>query len=137
MKETIHLYTDGGARGNPGPSGIGVWARDTDGAVIFEQAKYIGHQTNNYAEYEGLIEGLHLLVRHKQEGKRIAVHMDSELVIKQMKGEYKVKDAGLKKQYERVRPLLAKFAHVSFTHIAREKNAKADELANIAMDNAK
>ncbi len=136
MKEIIELYTDGGARGNPGISGIGVWAKDSAGEIVFEHAKYIGHQTNNYAEYEGLIEGLQLLIAHKQESKNVLVHMDSELIIKQMRGEYKVKDPGLKKQHERVRALLVRFAHVSFVHIRREQNAKADELANIAMDGA-
>lgn len=132
--QKIHLYTDGGARGNPGPSGIGAWAKESEGEIIFELSKYIGTHTNNFAEYEALIEGLHALHKKGKGVEKVLVHMDSELIVKQMKGEYKVRDVGLKKQHERVKKLLEHFSLVSFTHIPREKNARADELANIAMD---
>jgi len=131
------VNTDGGARGNPGPSGIGFVIQQ-DGAVIKTGKAYIGETTNNQAEYEALIRALgELDTLAPQEGRKdnhVEVRMDSELVIKQLRKEYKVKDAGLKLQFAKVGALVAKFPSISFVHVMREENGVADELANEAMD---
>lgn len=131
------VNTDGGARGNPGPSGIGFVIQQ-DGAVIKTGKAYIGETTNNQAEYEALIRALgELDAIAPQEGRKenhVEVRMDSELVIKQLRKEYKVKDAGLKLQFAKVGALIAKFPSISFVHVMREENGAADELANEAMD---
>ena len=138
MKHTVALYTDGGARGNPGPAGAG--------AVVYENGKetatvsrFLGVQTNNWAEYEALILALDTARKKIKNisSYTVMVHMDSELIVKQMKGEYKVRDSALKKQHARVQEILKKyFSGVSFTHVRREMNTRADELANQAMDSA-
>lgn len=131
------VNTDGGARGNPGPSGIGFVIQQ-DGAVIKTGKAYIGETTNNQAEYEALIRALgELDTLAPQEGRKenhVEVRMDSELVIKQLRKEYKVKDAGLKLQFAKVGALITKFPNISFVHVMREENGAADELANEAMD---
>lgn len=131
------VNTDGGARGNPGPSGIGFVIQQ-DGVVIKTGKAYIGETTNNQAEYEALIRALgELDTLAPQEGRKenhVEVRMDSELVIKQLRKEYKVKDAGLKLQFAKVGALIAKFPSISFVHVMREENGAADELANEAMD---
>jgi ribonuclease HI len=133
---SITIYTDGGSRGNPGPSGAGaaIFRGDTE---IGHVSKYLGKQTNNWAEYEALI--LALDTTHKLAGSPVnvpvTVKMDSELIVKQMKGEYRVKDPELKKQHQKVKDLIAEsFPHISFVHVRREFNKRADELANDAMD---
>ncbi len=133
MKE-IHIYTDGGARGNPGKAGAGVVIRE-DGKNITEFGKYLGDNlTNNYAEYEALILALHEAKKRKLMERAIEVRMDSELIVKQMRGEYKVKDAGLRVQNAQVHKLLENFKEVRFVHIPREENAEADALVNEAID---
>lgn len=134
-KSGVVIYTDGGARGNPGPSGAGA-AIYKDGAEVAHVSKYLGKQTNNFAEYEALVLALEAAV--KKLGSPLAdvlVRMDSELIVRQMKGEYRVKNSALKKQHERVRRLLGMaFPGVRFEHVRREENQRADELANEAMD---
>ncbi len=130
----IILHTDGGARGNPGPAGIGVVAYDTMGKELFTRSGYLGKQTNNLAEYEALIMGFRGGGPPPAANTEVLVKMDSELIVKQMKGEYRVKDAELKKQYAIVQTLIPQFHSVSFTHIPRQENARADQLANEAMD---
>ena len=131
----IIIFTDGGARGNPGPAGAGAVVYQGK-KKIAEVSAYLGERTNNWAEYEALI--LALDATQKALGKKIpnvAVNMDSELIVKQMKGEYRVKDPALKEQYAKVRALIQKsFPTISFTHIPREQNGEADKLANDAMD---
>lgn len=138
MKGSIFIYTDGGARGNPGPAGAGGVVYE-DGKEVAHVSKFLGARTNNWAEYEALI--LALDVAHKVLGSPVAqevtVRMDSELIVKQMRGEYRVKDRELKKQHERVRALIEEaFPDISFEHVPREENERADELANDAMDRA-
>jgi len=137
MKQrTITIYADGGARGNPGPAGAGAVVYAPNGEVAATVSMFLGITTNNWAEYEALIQGLagaqalfgNPILEH------VAVKLDSELVVRQMKGEYRVKHPELKKQYARVQKLLAGFPHISFTHVRREHNAIADRLANDAMD---
>src|SRR5688572_15501100 len=135
MKYVIN--TDGGARGNPGPSGIG-FVIERDGEIITKGKAYIGETTNNQAEYEALIHALGeldaIVPKEGRESVVVEVRMDSELVIKQLRKEYKVKDAGLKLQFAKVGVLIAKFPNISFVHVMREENGMADELANEAMD---
>ncbi|XKT74687.1 MAG: ribonuclease HI family protein [Patescibacteria group bacterium UBA2163] len=132
---TITIYTDGGARGNPGPAGAGavIYQEEKEVATVSE---FLGVQTNNWAEYEALIRALE--VARETLGDplpHVRVYLDSELIVKQLSGEYRVKDAALKKQYARVIGLVEEsFPTVSFTHVRREKNTRADELANQAMD---
>jgi ribonuclease HI len=132
---TVVIYTDGGARGNPGPSGAG--------AVIYKGKKkigdvseFLGQRTNNWAEYEALI--LALTLARDELGKvvkNVQVRMDSELIIKQMNGEYRVKNPGMKEKHARVKELIvASFPGITFTHVRREKNKEADKNANDAMD---
>ena len=128
----INLYTDGGARGNPGPAAIGVVLKDEKNKITFELAKYVGETTNNEAEYLALIEGLNACLKRK--GSNIVSHLDSELVTKQLNKEYKVKHAVMKKHYDTIQLLLPKFSKVKFVHIKRSLNKEADGLVNQALD---
>jgi len=129
-KLTIH--TDGGARGNPGPAGIGVLIEDEDGNTVLEHSRYLGETTNNQAEYTAVIDAL----QHAKDmgAEEVDFYLDSELVVKQLKGEYRVKDAGLAQLYLQVHNLRCAFRKATFTHIRREMNKQADKLANEAMD---
>ena len=136
------IFTDGGARGNPGPAGIGIVIYDGDPSTgsgqarkIAEIKKYLGDGlTNNWAEYQALIVGLTELVARGYEGRHLEVRMDSELIVKQMRGEYKVKHSEMKKLNAEAHVLLKHFPHPTFTHIPREKNKEADALVNEAID---
>lgn len=135
MKFFIHA--DGGSRGNPGPAGAGAMIRDERGFAVASVSQFLGKQTNNFAEYEAVILGfetLAKLVKGKIAETEVVVKMDSELVVKQMRGEYKVKNAGLKEQHARLKKVIATFGTVAFTHVPREENSDADALANAAMD---
>lgn len=136
MHYTIHA--DGGARGNPGPAGAGALIRDEFGNAVGAVSEYLGTRTNNYAEYEAVIRAfttLAELVREKERGETsVEVKMDSELVIKQMRGEYKVKHPDMKSQHARLLRAIRDFGAVSFAHVPREQNKDADALANEAMD---
>ena len=140
----MRVFCDGGARGNPGPAGAGAVIYKGDPSTHSGQAKeiahvskYLGTQTNNWAEYEALI--LALQTTHKVLGSPVTAHvtvkMDSELIVKQMKGEYKVKNPDLKEKHERVRLLIMEaFPNIRFMHVPREQNKVADQYANDAMD---
>lgn len=133
--EKIIIYTDGGSRGNPGPAGIGVVLYNEKKERIAEISKYLGVTTNNQAEYTALIEGLK---KAKDLGaKEVSVFMDSELVVKQLKHEYKVKNKDLAPLFLQVYNLSLNFSKISFTHVYREHNSEADKLANEAMDKNK
>lgn len=125
------LYTDGAARGNPGPAGIGIIIRDGRKKVK-EVYRYIGETTNNIAEYSALLQGLEEAV--KMAADEIVVNLDSELVERQLNGEYKVKDPEIKKLFEKVVSTLKNFKYFEIRHIAREKNQDADKLANKAIN---
>lgn len=132
--DTKHLIinVDGASRGNPGESGAGVVIRDEKGNVIEKTCKYIGIATNNIAEYNALILALETA---KQIGaKEVKIYSDSELMVKQIKGEYRVKNEGLKPLYQNVMSLLKDFKAYGIIHIEREKNTEADKLANQAID---
>ena len=136
MRYTIH--SDGGARGNPGPSGAGAVIRDKQGNVAARVSDYLGHQTNNFAEYEAIIRALEKLRALIPENERsqtdVLVKMDSELIVKQVKGEYKVKHPVLQKKRAKLAQLEKNFRSVSFEHVFRAENKDADLLANQAMD---
>lgn len=127
---TIHI--DGGARGNPGPAGYGAVFTDANGAVLLELSEHLGIRTNNYAEYSGLIAALEKAVG--QGHRQIRVRSDSELMVRQMTGRYKVRSPELKPLYEKARALSRKFESFEIEHVRREKNRAADRLANEAMD---
>ncbi|SDK39506.1 ribonuclease HI [Natronincola ferrireducens] len=131
MMEVI-IYTDGGSRGNPGEAGIGIVIEDAEGNSIKEISQYIGTQTNNVAEYKALSRALEVAV--DMGATNVTCYLDSELVTKQIKGEYKVKNERMIPMYNMVMPLVNKFDKFHIEHIRREKNKKADALANRAMD---
>jgi ribonuclease HI len=130
----LHLiaYSDGGARGNPGPAGYGVVIQDQAGRTVAALSEYLGHQTNNVAEYQGLIAALEYATTHAP--KAIKVISDSELLVRQIKGIYKVKNAALQDLHARAKELIAQLDWFSIGHVLRGKNQEADELANAAMD---
>src|SRR5581483_11538425 len=123
---------DGGARGNPGPAGYGVVIKDHSGKKMAALHEYLGHQTNNFAEYQGLIAALEYSIEHGH--KALKVISDSELMVKQMKGQYKVKSPVLLDLYHRAKQLVTKLDWFSIQHVLRGQNREADELANQAMD---
>ena len=125
-------YVDGASRGNPGPASYAVILRGPDGATRFEVGKYIGRATNNVAEYYGLITALDHAAAQGIE--RLLVRSDSELLVRQMQGRYKVKSADLRPLHERARKLAHGLAYFAIEHVPREQNREADELANVALD---
>ncbi len=138
--ETIIIYTDGGARGNPGPAGIGVYVTDAKGTMVMEYAQAIGNSTNNFAEYQAVATGLQVI---KQKfGKRtkdmqFELRLDSELVKKQLNAEYQIKEAGLVPLFIEIHNLrVSAFPHLTLTHVPRAQNKEADRLVNEALDAA-
>ena len=128
----MRLYTDGAARGNPGPAGAGAVIMGPQGQIVAKVGKFLGENTNNYAEYMGLILGLR---RAKAMGiKELEVFADSELLVRQLNGQYQVKAENLKALFEEARQLLSTFAAVTVRHIRREENEAADEMSNRAID---
>lgn len=128
----IVAYIDGGARGNPGPAGYGVRVESADGALLDELHGALGIATNNVAEYNGLLAALQWAVDHEE--RRVHIRADSELLVRQMRGEYKVRNAGLQPLYVRARLLAAQLDDVKFEHVRREFNKEADRLSNLGMD---
>lgn len=126
------LYTDGGARGNPGPAGLGVILKDGNGNTVVEVSSYLGRATNNEAEYKALLLGLKTAVEKDVED--ISCYLDSLLVVNQLNGLYKVKNAKLKKLFDEALLLRFKFKSVKFEHVSRDKNKRADELVNMVLD---
>ena len=125
-------YCDGGSRGNPGPAGFGVYIQDDTGNVLRELSEYLGSRTNNYAEYSGLLAALNFAIAQKRPYLRVI--SDSELMVKQMKGQYRVKSPDLRPLYEEAKLLVLKLERFEIRHVLREKNRHADRLANLAMD---
>jgi ribonuclease HI len=130
----ITAYIDGGARGNPGPAGYGVRLEDSEGQLVDELHGALGVATNNVAEYNGLLAALHWAADRGE--RRVRIRSDSELLVRQMRGEYKVKHPGLQPLYVRARLLVVEIGDVTFEHVRRELNKEADRLSNIAMDEA-
>ncbi|TAM61583.1 ribonuclease HI family protein [bacterium] len=133
--KTAIVHADGGSRGNPGPAAIGAVVADADGAVLEEVSERIGVTTNNVAEYRALIAGLRAAAQLQFE--TVFVRMDSELVIKQLRGEYRVKNERLRPLYEEARRLLAGFTSFDLKHVPRAQNREADRLVNRALDAAR
>jgi ribonuclease HI len=130
----VVAYIDGGARGNPGPAGYGVHIQSSDGSVLHQLHGALGIATNNVAEYNGLLAALQWAVSNNV--PRLHIRADSELLVKQMRGEYRVKHPGLQPLWEQARGLTRRIRHVQFEHVRREFNRDADRLANEAMDEA-
>jgi ribonuclease HI len=131
-QDAILAHVDGGARGNPGPSGYGVHIADAQGRTIAELSEYLGAQTNNFAEYSGLLAALEWALAHGH--KSLKVVSDSELMVKQIRGEYKVKSESLQDIYQEAKTLIRKLDSFSIRHVLRHQNKDADRLANEAMD---
>ena len=128
----VRVYSDGAARGNPGPAGAGAVLMDTEGAVVARLGQFLGTQTNNYAEYMGLLLGL----QHARTlgAREVEVYADSELLIRQLDGRYQVKSPTLKPLFLEAKKLLATFSKVKLAHVPRAQNAEADEMSNRAID---
>ena len=129
------LEADGGSRGNPGPAGAGAVLRDQEGLIIKELNRFLGITTNNVAEYQALIMGLKAALFYGPD--KLLVKLDSELLVKQLNGNYQVKSENLKPLYLEAKSLLGSFTQTEIIHISRELNFKADALANQAMDKGK
>jgi len=128
----LRLYSDGAARGNPGPAGAGAVLVEPSGQVVDRLGKFLGHQTNNYAEYQGLLLGLK---RARELGVReVEVFADSELMIRQLGGRYQVKSPSLRPLYEEALKVLNEFERVKLVHVPREMNRAADEMSNKAIE---
>ena len=136
--ETVIAYTDGGARGNPGPAAIGVYIVDANGKAIREIKQAIGNSTNNFAEYNGVLvalQTLKALYGKKTKDMQIEIRMDSELVKKQLNGEYQIKEPGLVPFYMEIHNLrVSNFPNLTLTHVPRAQNKEADRLVNEALD---
>jgi len=134
MEDKIIMYTDGGSRGNPGPAGIGVWIE----TLNKKYGECIGEKTNNDAEYEALIFGLKkikaLLGKVKAKQFKVECFLDSELIVKQLGHEYKIKEERIQGYFVEIWNLMLDFKEVTFTHVSREKNKIADSLVNEALD---
>ncbi len=130
MRLTVHV--DGGARGNPGPAAIAAVVSDSDGGTLIETSEAIGRATNNVAEYRALLLGIERAL--ELGATELDLVGDSELVVKQVQGKYKVKDAGLKPLHAAVRKRLEGVGEWSIRHVRRERNAEADRLVNEALD---
>ena len=131
-QKNLSIFIDGAARGNPGPAGIGVVITDSSNNLVKELCKYIGEATNNVAEYSALIFGMEQVIILG--ANELTINTDSELLAKQLSGEYKVKNDKLKQLYAKVIELLDSFQEVKVNNIPREKNKDADKLANKAID---
>ncbi|HUK25024.1 MAG TPA: ribonuclease HI family protein [Terriglobales bacterium] len=131
-RQYILAHSDGGARGNPGPAGYGVVIQDEAGKKVASFSQYLGHQTNNFAEYQGLIAALEYALQHGH--KALKVVSDSELLVRQIKGIYKVKNPALRERHARATELIAQLEWFSIDHALRQHNREADLLANEAMD---
>lgn len=132
------IHTDGGSRGNPGPAALGVVIEASDGSLKKEYGEYIGEKTNNEAEYRAVISALKklksLIGKDKAGDADVLVHADSELLVKQMNGEYKISDKNIQAWFIEIWNLKLDFGKVTFTHVFREQNKAADRMVNLALD---
>jgi ribonuclease HI len=129
---TITAFCDGGARGNPGPAGFGVYIQDENGEKVVELSEFLGIRTNNFAEYSGLLAALDFALKNSYTGLKVV--SDSELMVKQIKGQYKVKSPDLRPLYDEAKRRIARLESFHIQHVLRNKNRDADRLANEAMD---
>lgn len=133
MTDNITIYTDGGSRGNPGPAAAGILIFDSNEKLLKLNAKYLGEMTNNQAEYEALLTALRMAQVMKGV-KNIICYMDSDLIVKQLRGEFKVKSPNIKRLKSIADKLIANFEEVEFSHVKREYNQFADKLVNVILD---
>ena len=131
-EDRLIAHIDGGARGNPGPAGFGVVLEDASGRHVESLSRFLGHQTNNFAEYSGLLAALEYAIGHGQSA--LEVISDSELMVKQINGQYKVRHPALLELHKRAKSLIAQLRWFNIHHVLRGKNKEADALANKAMD---
>ena len=133
VRQKILIYIDGGSRGNPGPAACAAVLKSADdGQTVLEKAEFLGQATNNVAEYEGLLLGLHLAA--DLGAAEVEVRSDSELLVRQMSGQYRVRSAGLQKLHRLATEALDAFSSVEIRHLPRDQNAEADALLNKALD---
>ena len=136
---TLNIYTDGGSRGNPGPCALGVYIENDQGLFLDQISKTLGINTNNFAEYSAIVEGLSWVLSHKEQMPglfRVNFFMDSNLAASQLNGLYKIKSAKLRELFFSAKEKEAQLKiPVYYSHIPREQNKKADRLVNIALDN--
>lgn len=130
----VRLYTDGASRGNPGPAALGAVITDAEGRVLQELSEYLGTRTNNFAEYRALQRGLE--AARALAADVVHCFLDSQLVVRQLTGQYRVKHAQIRPLFEEVQRLARTFRQVTYTHVMRADNAAADALANAALDRA-
>lgn len=130
----LFLNTDGGSRGNPGPAATGYVIYDASNQVLKAGGRYLGETTNNVAEYQALIDGLMASLEYQP--LELVIRMDSELIVKQMQGQYKIKQPHLQQMAQQVRALLMQIHNYQFEHVLREKNSAADQQVNLALDQA-
>lgn len=135
MEGALTLYCDGASRGNPGPASAGALLLDESGAVVAELSETLGRATNNEAEYAALLLGLRKAI--SLGAGRVDIRADSQLVIRQLTGEYRVKHPGMKRSHAEAMRLLGHFSSWGAKHVPREENARADALANAALDGAR
>ena len=129
---TLRIHVDGASRGNPGDAGFGVHVAGPDGTTVAELYGHLGHATNNVAEYQGLVHALRWA--HAQGARSLEIFSDSELLVRQMAGRYRVKNPKLQPLYREASALVARFERVRLEHVPREQNKEADALANRALD---
>jgi ribonuclease HI len=130
--ERVTIFSDGAARGNPGPAGAGAVLTGDDGRVLVEVCRYLGETTNNQAEYRALLLALEQAL--EIDASSVSIFADSELMVKQIKGEYRVKNEGIKPLFEQAVKLLRGFQDYTIAHVPRDQNKHADKLANLAID---
>ncbi len=133
--DEVSIFTDGAARGNPGPAAFAYVIRDANGALLAEHSQCMGETTNNVAEYTALVRALEKAL--ELGAKKVRLHSDSELMVKQMRGEYRVKNEGLRDLFEQAGALAKRFTAVAFQHVRRGDNSHADRLCNEALDGGK
>ena len=134
----IIVFTDGGARGNPGPAALGVYITNEENKVLAKIGKYLGETTNNIAEYTAVVEALNWLINHKKEQniEKVTFYMDSQLAVSQLTGLYKVKNDRIRELVFKIRTMENELnTLVSYNHVPREKNKQADLLVNLTLDN--
>jgi len=133
MHKKLKIFCDGGARGNPGPAASGYVIKDVEDKILEEGGIYLGETTNNQAEYRAVVLALEKAVKYKPEN--IEFYLDSQLIVNQMNGLYKVKNAELKPVVEQVKKLASAYKSVTYQHVPREQNTLADAQVNIVLDN--
>ncbi len=130
----IIIYTDGASRGNPGHSSYGFVITDNTGKTLYKEGKYLGVNTNNFAEYSGVLAALGYVKNNFPQGIQVNFFMDSKLVVEQLSGRYKIKSLSLKELVIQIKNIEGELDNITYTHVPRERNKVADKIANLALD---